>query len=131
MFSKVMFATLFVSDQDKSLDFYTSNFGFEKMADNPGPEGRFLLISYKGQGWPILLWPGTGGRAASDTDKTGTIFLQTDDLRKDFIELRARGVKFVEPDPMDYAYGMLVTALDPDGNRLALRQQGNPRQLGK
>ncbi|MEN5106987.1 VOC family protein [Brucella anthropi] len=127
MFSKVMFATLFVSDQDKSLDFYTSNFGFRKTADNPGPVGRFLLISYNGQGWPILLWPGVGGRAASDTDKTGTIFLQTDDLRRDFLELRARGVEFVEQEPEDYAYGILVTALDPDGNRIALRQQANPR----
>lgn len=131
MFSKVMFATLFVSDQDESLDFYTSNFGFEKMADNPGPEGRFLLMSYKGQGWPILLWPGKGGRAASDADKTGTIFLQTDDLRKDFAELKARGIEFVETEPEDYAYGVLVTALDPDGNRIALRQQGSPQQLGK
>lgn len=66
MFSKIMFAALFVSDQEKALDFYTSNFGFEKVADNPGPEGRFLLMSYKGQGSPILLWPGTGGRAASE-----------------------------------------------------------------
>ncbi|WP_342236746.1 VOC family protein [Inquilinus sp. OTU3971] len=131
MFSKIMFATLFVSDQDKALDFYTNNFGFEKMADNPGPEGRFLLMSYKGQGWPVLLWPGTGGRAGSETDKMGTIFLQSDDLRKDFAELKARGISFVEPEPEDYTWGVRVTALDPDGNRIALRQQGSPRRLGK
>lgn len=131
MFSKVMFATLFVSDQDKALDYYTTNFGFEKVADNPGPEGRFLLMSYKGQGWPILLWPGVGGRTASETDTTGTVFLQSDDLRKDFAELKARGVAFVEPEPEDYTWGVRVTALDPDGNRIALRQQGSARQLGK
>lgn len=131
MFSKVMFATLFVSDQDKALDYYTTNFGFEKMADNPGPEGRFLLMSYKGQGWPILLWPGVAGRAASETDTTGTIFLQSDDLRKDFAELKARGIAFVEPEPENYAWGVRVTALDPDGNRIALRQQGRARQPGK
>lgn len=61
----------------------------------------------------------------------GTIFLQTDDLRKDFAELKARGIKFVEPEPEDYAYGARATALDPDGNQIALRQQGSPRQLGK
>ena len=127
MFSKIMFATLFVSDQDEALNFYTSNFGFEKMADNPGPEGRFLLMSYKGQGWLVLLWPGTGGRAASETDKMGTIFLQSEDLRKDFTDLKARGVTFVEPEPEDYAYGVRVTALDHDGNRIALRHQGRPR----
>lgn len=127
MFSKIMFATVFVSDQDKALDFYTRNFGFEKMADNPGPEGRFLLMSYKGQGWPVLLWPGTGGRARSETDQMGAIFLQSDDLRKDFAQLKARGISFIEPEPEDYTWGVRVTALDPDGNRIALRQQGNPR----
>ncbi|KXF74679.1 glyoxalase [Paramesorhizobium deserti] len=128
MFSKVMFATLFVSDQDRSLDFYTTNFGFELMADNPGPEGRFLVIHYKHQGLPVLLWPGTGGRAASDTDKIGMIFLQTDDLRKDFAMLKERGVPFIEPEPEDYAYGVRATALDPDGNQIALRQQGRLNQ---
>ncbi|MDQ8731107.1 VOC family protein [Bradyrhizobium sp. LHD-71] len=131
MFSKIMFATLYVSDQDKALDFYTGNFGFEKMADNPGPEGRFLLMSYKGQGWPVLLWPGTGGRPASEADRMGTIFLQSDDLRKDFAELKARGVTFVEPEPEDYTWGVRVTALDPDGNWIALRQQGSSRQREK
>lgn len=131
MFSKIMFAALFVTDQERSLDFYTSNFGFEKVADNAGPEGRFLVMSYKGQGWPILLWPGTGGRAASEEDKMGAIFVETDDLRKDFAELKARGIRFVEPEPEDYAYGVRVTALDPDDNRIALRQQRSPRSLGK
>jgi catechol 2,3-dioxygenase-like lactoylglutathione lyase family enzyme len=131
MFSKIMFATLFVSDQDNSLDFYTRNFGFEKMADNAGPEGRFLLMTYKGQGWPILLWPGTRGRAESETDKMGAIFLQSDDLRKDFAELKARGITFIESEPEDYTWGVRVTALDPDGNRIALRQQGSPRQPEK
>lgn len=122
MFSKIMFATLFVSDQDKALDFYASNFGFELMADNPGPEGRFLLMRYKDQGWPVLLWPGAGGQAASEADRTGAIFLQSNDLRKDFAELKARGVTFLEPEPEDYTWGVRVTALDPDGNRIALRQ---------
>jgi hypothetical protein len=32
-------------------------------------------------------------------------------------------VEFVEPEPVDYAYGVRITALDPDGNRLELRQR--------
>ncbi|MGH6859523.1 MAG: VOC family protein [Phyllobacterium sp.] len=131
MFSKIMFATLFVSDQDKALDFYTGTFGFEALADNPGPEGRFLLIHYKDQGWPVLLWPGTGGHAQSEADRMGTVFLQSDDLRKDFAALKARGVKFVEPQPEDYPWGVRVTALDPDGNRIALRQQASRPQAKK
>jgi catechol 2,3-dioxygenase-like lactoylglutathione lyase family enzyme len=45
MFSKIMYVTVFVSDQDKALDFYTNSFGFQKHADYNGPEGRFLTIA--------------------------------------------------------------------------------------
>jgi len=33
MFKSIMYATIFVSDQDKALDFYTNTFGFRKRAD--------------------------------------------------------------------------------------------------
>jgi predicted enzyme related to lactoylglutathione lyase len=122
MFSQIMYFTLFVSDQDKALDFYTSTFGFVKRADYHGPEGRFLTIAFKDQGWPVLLWPGTGGQANTPTGRVGTLFIESDDLRKDVAELKARGVKFLEPEPEVYPYGMRVTALDPDGNLVALRQ---------
>jgi len=36
MFTRLMYVTLFVRDQDKALDFYTKAFGFEKRADYPG-----------------------------------------------------------------------------------------------
>src|SRR5262249_12388631 len=45
MFTKVVYTTVFVSDQDKALDFYTKTLGFEKRADNPAPGGsRFLAV---------------------------------------------------------------------------------------
>jgi catechol 2,3-dioxygenase-like lactoylglutathione lyase family enzyme len=34
MFSRIMYVALFVSDQDKALDFY-SKFGFQKRIDGP------------------------------------------------------------------------------------------------
>src|SRR5260221_14636377 len=58
MFSMIMYTTLFVTDQDKALDFYTTMFGFEKRVDYPGPEGRFLTIAFKGQALEVILWPG-------------------------------------------------------------------------
>ncbi|MEQ7125177.1 VOC family protein [Actinopolymorpha sp. B11F2] len=63
------------------------------------------------------MWPGKPVRSAS-----GPVFLESDDLRKEFEVLRSRGVEFVEAEPEDYAYGVRVTALDPDGNRIELRQ---------
>jgi catechol 2,3-dioxygenase-like lactoylglutathione lyase family enzyme len=61
-----MYTTLFVADQDVALDFYTKMFGFEKRADYPGSEGRFLTIAFKGQEDEVLLWPGSGGRGYRD-----------------------------------------------------------------
>jgi predicted enzyme related to lactoylglutathione lyase len=122
MFSRVMYVTQFVSDQDKALEFYTKTFGFEKRVDFSGPEGRFLTIAFKGQAWEILLWPGTAGRATTQADHVGTFFIESDDLQKDFAELRKRGVEFAQPEPESYPFGMRLTALDPDGNVISLRQ---------
>ena len=128
MFSKIMYTTLFVSDQNKALDFYTEMFGFQKHADYAGPEGRFLTISFKGEGPEVLLWPGTAGRASEPSGAPlssvpGPLIIESDNLRKDFESLRSRGVKFVEAEPEDYLFGVRVTALDPDGNRVSLRQR--------
>ena len=127
MFSKIMYTTLFVTDQDKALDFYTKMFGFEKRVDYSGPEGRFLTIAFRGQGLEVILWPGVAGPANETPGSPpnpipGTLFIESDDLRKDFEVLRSHGVKFADAEPEDYAFGVRVTALDPDGNRISLRQ---------
>jgi predicted enzyme related to lactoylglutathione lyase len=125
MFNKIMYTTLFVTDQDKALEFYTKMFGFQKRADFAGPEGRFLTIAL-GQS-EVLLWPGATGHAngtpgAPPISVPGPLIIESDDLRKDFDVLRSLGVKFADAEPESYPFGMRVTALDPDGTRVSLRQ---------
>jgi catechol 2,3-dioxygenase-like lactoylglutathione lyase family enzyme len=110
-----MYVTQLVSDQDKALEFYTKHLGLEKRIDVAGQDGRFLTVAFKNQGWEVLLWP-------KKAERLGTLFLESDDLRRDFAELKARGVEFFEPEPEAYPYGMRVTARDPDGNPVNLRQ---------
>jgi len=62
-----------------------------------------------------------GGRGKYH-DRRWHAFVESDDLQKDFADLKARGVKSLEPEPKAYPYGMRVTAFDPDGNPIALRQ---------
>jgi catechol 2,3-dioxygenase-like lactoylglutathione lyase family enzyme len=124
MLKGIMYSTVFVSDQDNALDFYT-RLGFDKRADFAGPEGRFLTIALGGH--EVLLWPGAAGRAQATPDAPaiaapGLLIVESDDLRRDFDTLRARGVRFADPAPEDYPFGVRVTALDPDGNRISLRQ---------
>jgi predicted enzyme related to lactoylglutathione lyase len=126
MFRRVMYATLFVSDQDRAVEFYTSVLGFQKRMDFNGPEGRFLTIALEGQGPEILLWPGRVGEGgeisgAPAISVPGPLIIETDDLQSDFAELKAKGVR-VEAAPEPYPFGMRATVFDPDGNRVSLRQ---------
>jgi hypothetical protein len=56
----------------------------------------------------------------------GPVILESDDLRKDFEIRRRRGVTFEEPEPQDYPFGVRIEAVDPDGNRVSLRQPRKP-----
>jgi predicted enzyme related to lactoylglutathione lyase len=123
MFTRVLLTTLFVRDQGEALAFYTENFGFVKRADNPVPEGRFLTMGFDGQDSEVLLWPGNQGQGDASSPAPGPLFLESDDLRQDFERLQANGVRFVQPAPEDYPFGVRIEALDPDGNRISLRQR--------
>jgi catechol 2,3-dioxygenase-like lactoylglutathione lyase family enzyme len=65
MLKKVAYVSLFVTNQDKALDFYTNVLGFEKRIDNPTPNGpRWLTIAVTGQDFELVLWPAHPGRAS-------------------------------------------------------------------
>jgi catechol 2,3-dioxygenase-like lactoylglutathione lyase family enzyme len=128
MLTNVMYVTLYVTDQDRALTFYTQQLGLEKRVDYPGPEGRFLTVAVPGSPLEIILWPhaSASGQPAQAQPGTapGPVFLESDNLRKDFKMLRDRGVTFDKAEPEDYAFGVRVEATDPDGNRISLRQRG-------
>lgn len=129
MLTNIMYVTIYVTDQDRALEFYTEGLGLEKRIDFSGPDGRFLVVGVPESPVQILLWshaaaagqPGNLGHAAP-----GPLILESDDLRKDFEVLRRRGVTFEESEPVDYPFGVRIEAVDPDGNRVSLRQQRKP-----
>jgi catechol 2,3-dioxygenase-like lactoylglutathione lyase family enzyme len=124
MLTKLNYVTLFVEDQDRALDFYTTALGFEKRVDTPSPGGRFVGVGLEGQEELVILWPGTPGRAKQGPGPDpGTIIIVTNDCRGDFERLRSRGVTFAESEPVEAPYGVHVTAVDPDGNRIRLNQR--------
>ncbi|MER5583315.1 VOC family protein [Streptomyces asoensis] len=61
--------------------------------------------------------------AAGHHAPRGPVFLESDDLRADFEVLRDQGVPFDRPEPEDYGFGIRAEAVDPDGNRISLRQR--------
>jgi catechol 2,3-dioxygenase-like lactoylglutathione lyase family enzyme len=128
MLTKVMHVTLFVSDQDTALDFYTNVLGFEKRLDRPGVGGgRFLTVGLKGQDFEVILWPGTPGHAKEESGYVpGACVIGTHDCRKEFKTLKDRGVKFETPAVIEQPVAVVAILRDPDGNRLMLRENKPP-----
>lgn len=130
MLTNLMYVTIHVTDQDRALRFYTEQLGLESRLDARGPDLRFLTVAVPGSPVEFVLWPhpeGAGRPAAAQQLGTpGPVFLESDDLRGDFTALRARGVPFDQPEPEEYAFGLRIEAVDPDGNRISLRQRGGP-----
>jgi catechol 2,3-dioxygenase-like lactoylglutathione lyase family enzyme len=129
-------AQLWVHDQDAALAFYTDKVGFEVRADVTLPEMgdfRWLTVGPPGQDDFALVLMAIPGPPVLD-DKTaesvrdliakgaaGTVFLTTDDCRRSYAELRARGVEFVD-EPEERPYGVDAGFRDPSGNNLRLTQ---------
>lgn len=127
MLNKIMYVTIYVTDQDRALEFYTEGLGLEKRLDFPGPDGRFLTVGVPDSPVQIILWSHAAAAGQpGEAGAPGPLILESDDLRKDFEIMRQRGVVFEESEPEDYPFGVRVEAVDPDGNRLSLRQQRKP-----
>ncbi|GAB0104313.1 hypothetical protein JMUB6875_32870 [Nocardia sp. JMUB6875] len=131
MLTNVMYATVYVTDQDRALKFYTEGLGLEKHIDFPGPDGRFLTVRVPGSPLEIILWthgPSAGQPLGAGNELApGPLILESDDLRKDFEVFRERGVTFLGDAPEEYPFGLRIEAVDPDGNRISLRQQPKGR----
>jgi|SRR6266545_6249225 len=123
MLEEIAYATVFVSDQDRALDFYTNVLGFKKGFENPTPDGpRFLTVGLDGQDFQLVLWPGTPGEAQPlESHTPGAYTIETGNCRKAVEELKARGVKF-DTEVLEYPWGYIAVFQDPDGNRLQLRE---------
>lgn len=121
MFSKLVYMSVFVSDQDRALEFYTNVLGFEKRVDNRSPMGRFVGVGLPGQEFLLVLCPGTPGKPSSTSGAVpGAVVVETDDCRKVFRELEGRGVELETPEPVDQPWGRVLIGRDLDGNRIQI-----------
>ena len=120
MLKKVVYVSLFVTDQDRALDFYTNTIGLEKRGDYPTPDGpRFLTVGVKGQDFELVLWPGIAGRPEAGS---ASCTLEVEDCRKAFETLKSRGVTFESSDILEFPWGYVARFRDPDGNLLQVRE---------
>lgn len=133
---KINSTQLWVHDQDEALDFWTNKVGMEvrddmtvaEMGDfrwlTVGPAGQpdisIVLMAIPG---PPLMDDATAAQVRDLVAKgfAGTVFLGTDDCRRSYEELSARGVEFIDP-PTEMPYGIDASFRDPSGNNARLTQ---------
>ena len=133
---RISTAHLWVHDQDEALAFYTDKVGMEVRSDVTMPEMgdfRWLTVGVPDQPEISIVLMAIPGPPVIDGESAvqirdlmskgfaGTVFLTTDDCRKAYEEMSARGVEFVEP-PEARPYGIDAGFRDPSGNSLRLTQ---------
>jgi catechol 2,3-dioxygenase-like lactoylglutathione lyase family enzyme len=111
-----------VSDQDKALQFYTDNLGFETRTDTPYGDGdRWIEVAPPGAETTVALVPPREGESVGIQTRTG---FTTDDIDADHADLRARGV---DVDPEIMRMGDPVPPMfffrDQDGNNFLIVQR--------
>jgi catechol 2,3-dioxygenase-like lactoylglutathione lyase family enzyme len=100
-----------VTDQDRAVEFYVGQLGFEKRRDMPFGDGRWIEVAPPGAATTIALVP--AGVPAG-------IRLMTEDAGSDHAELRSRGVD-ADPEVLRFPDAPAMFAVrDPDGNALIL-----------
>ena len=107
-----------VSDQDRSLVFYTGTLGLEKRLDVPFGDGRWVEVAPAGAATSVALV-----KTQADDPigvETGVRFA-SQDVPADHAQLRAHGVDVDELIPAPIA---MFVFRDPDGNRLEIVEGG-------
>jgi predicted enzyme related to lactoylglutathione lyase len=130
-------AQLWVHDQEEALEFYTKQVGMEVRSDVTVAElGNFRWLAVGPSAQPdiavvLMAIPGPPVMDAETAKEVrtlmakgfaGTIFLETDDCRAAYDELRGRGVEFAEA-PEERPYGIDAAFRDPSGNNIRLVEQ--------
>jgi catechol 2,3-dioxygenase-like lactoylglutathione lyase family enzyme len=133
MINSIRLHGIYVLDQDEALDFYVGKLGLEVAADAdlgfmrwltvrvPGDPDREILLERPG---PPSMDESTAERVREHVTKGaggGWIGFQTDDCRKTYEELSAKGVEFTE-EPTERDYGVDCGLRDPFGNPIRIVQ---------
>lgn len=113
--------SLVVRDYDEAIAYYTEKLKFKLINDiGLGDGKRWVQVSPENGGTNLLL-----AQAASEDqnnavgNQTGGrvfLFLHTDDFWRDYNQMKADSVKFLE-DPREEAYGTVVVFEDLYGNK--------------
>ncbi len=139
MINKLSVATIWVTDQNEALRFYTEKLGFEIRADVKNGDYRWLTVGSKGQPeleYQLAAVKVGGGLTEEDVDqlsklveagKLGIGPWKTDDCQKTYEALHAKGVEFLQP-PTDRPYGIIEAIFKDNSGNIMVLSQDKPRR---
>jgi catechol 2,3-dioxygenase-like lactoylglutathione lyase family enzyme len=133
MLKNIRLSALFVLDQDEALDFYVGKLGLEVANDVDLGFMRWLTVQVPGDPEREVLLENPGPPAMDDATAEqvrelvtkgatgGWLGFTTDDCRKTYEELLAKGLEFTE-EPTERGYGIDCALRDPFGNVVRITQ---------
>lgn len=133
MITHVSLVTVWVNDQDEAKAFYVDKLGFVEATDitmGDGyrwvtvvhPDYPELQLTLMKPGPPLDEEDAAAFRRMLDKGSLGAVGLATDDCRKTYEELTAKGVEFLQ-EPSDRPYGVEAMLRDDSGNWLVLVEE--------
>jgi catechol 2,3-dioxygenase-like lactoylglutathione lyase family enzyme len=136
MIQRLSHVGIYVKDQNEALRFYTEKMGFEIRQDITAGDYRWLTVGPKDQ--PDLAIVLNALKAGGPLDEESVKLvsklqdsghmsggvLDTDDCHRDYEELSAKGVEFIQP-PQDQPWGTEAVFRDNSGNWYSLSQRKN------
>jgi catechol 2,3-dioxygenase-like lactoylglutathione lyase family enzyme len=137
MLTNIRLSSIYVLDQDQALDFYVGKLGLEVASDVDLGFMRWLTVRVPGDTEREILLERPGPPAMDDRTAEqvrelvtkgatgGWVGFATDDCRRTYEALLAKGVEFTE-EPTERSYGIDCGLRDPFGNALRISQPKIP-----
>lgn len=132
MLTSIAVTSIFVLDKDEAIDFYAGKLGLEVSNDFEQGPTRWLTVRVPDQPGPDIFLEVPGPPAMDEVaaqqvrdlvtkGATGFIAFTTDDCRKMYETLLARGVDITQ-EPTEHFYGVDMGVRDPFGNHIRILQ---------
>ena len=134
MITKITHVTIYVLDQERAYDFYTSKLGFKVVTDVPMPDGdRWITVCTPEQpGFEIVLSPVTRGISSKESSDAlavlvakgtfGVAVFTCKDILATYEEMKTKGVVFTKPPTKEF-YAFEALFKDDSGNWFSLGEK--------
>lgn len=134
MITKHSHSTVYVIDQDRAKAFYTEKLGFEVRDDARMGDFRWLTVAPKTQPDACIVLMALEPGPFMDEESVAMLrkllekgvlgggVVETDNIRRTYEELKARGVEFIS-EPKEMPYGIEALFRDDSGNFFSMGER--------